>query len=227
MASKKEKDNQQLSKARLHFYNTLISSEAYKEFKSVCGLSTKYSQLATPIFAFLENYGSFKDLFGNQDFIPTAGYLHNGIDATLDVVRAFGSEHNVFDRPTIKIKRVVTPAVSHQLLRFYATFIAPGAPLEVPFVTLPQREEISLELLHLVNSKLISGDIFDQVAKVVIETLFQRCFATYLKFKGVEYPAMKKSTVAHKEWAGSLELVEDKVSTPELSKKKLNQSLNG
>ena len=224
-SAKRVKDDQQLLVSKLHFYQTLTTPEKYKEFKSILLISTKLAPISTPIFAFLENYGSFKDLFTNPNFEPTKGYCHDIINANLEILLPFKSGDNVFDTQqlAIKMRRVVSPEVSHQLLRFYATFIAPGAPLEVFFITLKQKEDISLELLNLITVKLISGDIFDNVARVVLETLFQRCFPQYLKHLGVEYQVLKKLSQQHKEWTKSLKIVPDKISTPVLKKRSIKK----
>ena len=212
MLDKSEKDTIQLSKAKLHFQSIITKKSSYLDFKaSVSQMSPKLQHIGRNLFQFIENYCAFRDLFGNSDFAPSEGFDQQCVDANLVILQEFGSDENVFEKPaSLKIKRVVTLAVSHQLLRFYATFLAPGSPLQVPFITTKQIETISTQLLCLNGSKLINGDIFDNVARVVIDTMFARLFAQYLKALGVEYPVLKKVCSAHKEWVNTLNITTEK-----------------
>ncbi|KAI8893103.1 hypothetical protein BC833DRAFT_317198 [Globomyces pollinis-pini] len=96
--------------------------------------------------------------------------------------------------------REVPSSVVHQLLRFYATFVAAGSPIEVPFIPPIVREMVATGLLDLTCDRTVSITVFDKIAEIAIESLFCRCFQKYLMIKGANIPSLKEVLQAHKDW---------------------------
>ena len=62
--------------------------------------------------------------------------------------------------------------VATQVLRFYSTFIVPGAPHDMKMMPLTVRERIAVALLDLGHSDRISEDAFDPAALLILEELY-------------------------------------------------------
>jgi hypothetical protein len=200
MFSRKPKltEEEQIKQAKKQFVDLITDKLAYREFKTIVGMSEKYAVLSAPLFSFLENYSSYKDIVSNANFQPSDRFDPKHIKANLFVIAKF---QNAALGKSRQRTITVPDNVCHQLLRFYATFIAEGAPLEVPFLNKTVRERVATELLPLSTDKTINDDLFDQVAELVLDALFCRCFPRYLTAKNISMPIMKAATQVHKEWS--------------------------
>jgi hypothetical protein len=186
----------QIQAAKEKFISIVTDNDSLQEFKEVLTL-TKYANLSQILFSFLENYWSFQDLFNNDDFQPTEGFDPRIIKRDSCIVMRFMNDENQVPEP---ITKEIPESLVHQLYRFYASFIAVGAPIMVPFVDEPTREAVATNVMVLCNQPSISNTVFDPIADIVLEALFSKCFPKYCTAKGISIPILKAIQQQHKEW---------------------------
>jgi hypothetical protein len=189
-------DQEQIQLAKEKFVQTITNKDALQEFKEVLSM-TKYANLAQTLFSFMENYWSFQDLFGNANFQPSPDFNPRLIPRNHPLIVHFLND--VVQRPKSSAREIPDTLV-HQLYRFYATFIAAGAPIEVPFVSNEMREEVALQLLLLSTKPKICSDIFDPIADIALEALFSKCYPKYCTAKGINMPIMKSVQQQYRDW---------------------------
>jgi hypothetical protein len=156
---------------------------------------TKQASIQQTMFAFLENYYSFLELISRENLKIGSGFNPKLIPRNSTCISRFLNELQEQHKP---IKKNIPNQLVNQLLKFYATFIANGAPLEVPFVSLKDKSVVAAQLQNILNEPIISTDIFDAICMVVLRSLFCRCFPKYVQSIGLHHPIMKQLSQQYK-----------------------------
>ncbi|KAJ3309201.1 hypothetical protein HDV04_006308 [Boothiomyces sp. JEL0838] len=188
-------EKEEIIAAKFKFISILTTESELSEFREVMSVSERYFQISNPIFSFLENFWRYQDLFNNENFEASPNFNPKQFPADHIVMKRFA--HSTEEHEN-RIRQVPMTMV-HQLLRFYATFISVGAPIQVPFVSSKIREDIATGLLELTTTRNIPRDLFDAACLAALDGLFCRCFPKYLAIKGQSINCLKQLKEEHKE----------------------------
>ncbi|KAI8923823.1 hypothetical protein BC831DRAFT_469128 [Entophlyctis helioformis] len=196
---------------RESFVRLLTDAALAAEFKDfVLSKERKHSPPNKPMFQFLEGFWKLQEVLDDIKRNPTApakGPSNQSprIIASHPVMREFASRVASKRRGSAATPLMITGDslddlvtvpfwLATQMLRYYATFIVPGAPEEIRPLTLKAREKIAESLLDLGGDRNISVHSFSPAAVEVIEHLFMAWFPKFLLAWGIAVPDITTGT---------------------------------
>ncbi|KAH6571298.1 hypothetical protein BASA83_010134 [Batrachochytrium salamandrivorans] len=190
----------QMAWTRESFTNLLMDYSRASFFKEYVQQYESKRSVTRPIFLFLDGFWKLHEVFSEIRQNPkgqSAGPNPNHAmpQAKHPVITEFNTmpdcKHGSFQDYSVdsQYNRVTVPEwLATQLLRFYATFIVPGAPEDIVCLSLRAREAIATSLLDLGNGRSISGASFNPAALEVLDLLYTVWYPLFLSSIGLPIP---------------------------------------
>nr|KAJ3410266.1 hypothetical protein HK105_002977 [Polyrhizophydium stewartii] len=183
------------------FVLQLLDPQRMAQFKDFVNEKERKKPVTRSMFLFLDGFWKLQEVF--DDLKKNPGAATNGPSPmpaapppAHPVVREFASARSTGRRrgsgavaADSLADMVVVPAwLATQLLRFYATFVVPGAPEDIKGLSMRSRESTAESLLDLGGDRHIATTAFNAVAVEVLELLYTGWFPVYLSAFGITVP---------------------------------------
>ncbi|EGF83519.1 hypothetical protein BATDEDRAFT_85964 [Batrachochytrium dendrobatidis JAM81] len=187
---------------RESFVHLLMDYSKMTLFREFVQQNETKQSAARSIFLFLDGFWKLQDVFDDIAKNPKANISgpnpSHAVPRLLHpVIRDFikkshskrrNSKVTMANTDTLSNLITVPTWLATQLLRFYATFIVPGASEDILCISIRARELIAKSLLDLGGDRGISTTAFNPATQEVLELLYTIWYPVFLSSIGVSIP---------------------------------------